>query len=132
MNCLENDKMKLMQEEREDFKQSKEVPQINWEEVFEKKESAFEDKETLQKRRKELEEELKRLELSYQEKIEAEKEAEKLRKEEAKKQIERLFVLAQEKGLPYAIEVAKSMKDPFILDLFHDLLAKDQTFKRFL
>ena len=123
--------MNLMEEKREK-EQFQPFSQIEWERIIEEKERGIEQKEELEKRKRELEEELKRLELSYQEKIEAEKEAEKLRKEEAKKQIERLFVLAQEKGLPYAIEVAKSMKDPFILDLFHDLLAKDQTFKRFL
>lgn len=119
--------------ENKEKKEISERPiQFNWEDFLEQREIKEKDKEEFSKRRKELEEELKKLEITYQEKIEAQREAERLRKEEAKKQIERLFSIAQEKGLSYAIEVAKSMKDPFILDLFHDLLAQNQTFRRFL
>lgn len=46
--------------------------------------------------------------------------------------IKQLFEVAYVKGLYYATELCKKTQDPFLLDLFHDILAKDGFYKRFL
>ncbi len=46
-------------------------------------------------------------------------------------QVDVLLKKAQEKGLPYANEMAKS-SSPLLLDAFHDRLAQDQLYKKFL
>jgi len=46
--------------------------------------------------------------------------------------LKKLLVIAKEKGLVFAIKVAKSMNDPFILDTLHDALAKEGFYKDFV
>lgn len=46
-------------------------------------------------------------------------------------QIKYLLVLAQTKGLCFAIQTAKQTKDPYLIDLFHDILAKQGLYKKF-
>lgn len=46
--------------------------------------------------------------------------------------IKKLLEIASAKGLYYATELCKRAKDPFLLDLFHDILAKDGFYKYFL
>ena len=45
--------------------------------------------------------------------------------------LEKLFSIAKKKGVIYAIHVAKKIDDPYILDAFHDLLAKEGYYKNF-
>ena len=45
-----------------------------------------------------------------------------IKPEPKEKQIELLSELAFEKGIPHAIEVAKRLDNPYILDEFHDAL----------
>jgi hypothetical protein len=45
---------------------------------------------------------------------------------DAKGKIEKLVVLAQEKGLPHAVSVARHMEDNYTLDEFHDRLIGDE------
>jgi len=46
--------------------------------------------------------------------------------------LKNLLKVAREKGVLYAIKVAKSMRDPFILDTLHDALAKEGLYKDFV
>ena len=48
-----------------------------------------------------------------------------------KEKIEHLLKIAREKGVVFAIKVAKEMKDPHILDILHDILAKEGYYKDF-
>ncbi len=43
-----------------------------------------------------------------------------------------LFNLAEEKGLGFALRVARKTKDPWLVDVFHDLLAKEGNYKKFI
>ena len=45
--------------------------------------------------------------------------------------IKSLLDIAQEKGLSFAISTAKKINDPYILDTFHDILIKDNIYKKF-
>ncbi len=46
--------------------------------------------------------------------------------------VERLFNLADSKGLFYAIEVAKKTGDGFLIDTFRDRLAQDKYYEKYL
>lgn len=75
--------------------------------------------------------EVEKMELEPKLKKQALKEAEKIEKFENLKKVKMLFDFAEKKGLSYAIEVAKSLKDHFLIDVFHDLLVKDEFYKKF-
>ncbi len=49
-----------------------------------------------------------------------------------KKKLDYLFKLAQSKGVVFAVNVAKKMNDPYVLDTFHDKLAREGYYKSFL
>ncbi len=61
-----------------------------------------------------------------------------LKKEEEEKKmivkskIKLFLALGEKKGLEYSINEVKKENDPFLLDLYHDVLAKDGSFKKFL
>lgn len=50
-----------------------------------------------------------------------------LREEKVKK----LVLVAQEKGVMYAVTMAKKMGDPYIMDMLHDSLAAQGLYKKF-
>lgn len=45
--------------------------------------------------------------------------------------IRKLLLIAEEKGVVYAVNVAKKMNDPYLLDTFHDALAEKGFYKKF-
>ncbi len=45
--------------------------------------------------------------------------------------IKKLLLIAQQKGVVYAVNVAKKMDDPYVLDMLHDALAKEGLYKKF-
>lgn len=49
-----------------------------------------------------------------------------------KEKIEHLLQLARDKGLVYAISVARKMNEPYLLDVLHDTLAREGFYKDFL
>ncbi len=49
-----------------------------------------------------------------------------------KDKIKNLLNLAEEKGLERSIKEAEKENDPFLLDVYHDVLAKEAAYKRFL
>ena len=49
-----------------------------------------------------------------------------------KKKLEYLLKITKDKGVIYAINVAKKMDDPYLLDTFHDALVKNGYYKDFL
>lgn len=63
---------------------------------------------------------------------EAEKKAKKIEFLGEKEKLEHLMRLAREKGVEFAVKVARNMGDPYILDLFHDLLVKEGFYRNFL
>ncbi len=59
------------------------------------------------------------------------------RQEEEKKllvksKVKELLKLAEEKGLEKSIREAEKENNPFLLDIYHDVLAKDGAYKKFL
>ena len=47
-----------------------------------------------------------------------------------KEKIEHLLKIARTKGLVYAISVARKMNEPYLLDVFHDTLAREGFYKK--
>lgn len=50
----------------------------------------------------------------------------------AEQTIQSLLSLAKSKGVVFSVNVARQMNDPYILDTFHDALAKEGYYKEFL
>lgn len=96
--------------------------------MVEKEKIEEKEKEEMEKLKREIERE----KLPYEAKIEIEKEAEIIKRKTTQGKIKHLLDLAQARGLAYAVEVAKKMDDPYLLDIFHDILAKEGLYKKFL
>lgn len=96
----------------------------------------------LQKRRfpieqeREIQEQLKKeiemMELNPELQMEAVQKAKKIEFLGEKEKLERLLTLADERGMEFAVKVAKEMNDPYVLDTFHDILVKEGFYKKFL
>ena len=78
----------------------------------------------------ELKKEIEMMELDDTEKVEAKKKAEKIEFLGEKEKVEHLLDLAREKGVVFAIQVAKKMGDSYILDILHDILAQEGLYKK--
>jgi len=122
MNEEEINKKSLDQEKLEIKKDNyqEEVVESQQEEKESRKEG-FEKKLVEEK----LGEELEKLEEDsekFEEEIEEEKEQIKNLEKEGK--LSRLLSVAQEKGAHFAVEIAKKMDDPYLLDALHDLLVR--------
>ncbi len=79
-----------------------------------------------------LQEDVEGLDLADDVKKQANVTAQSIQSLTAQKKIEELLAMAKDKGVVYAIHVAKGMDDPYILDTLHDVLAKDGQYKKFL
>ncbi len=60
------------------------------------------------------------------------KEDEEAKKSLIKGKIRRLLAVAEKKGLETSIKEARKENDPFLLDVYHDILAKDGAYKNLL
>ena len=60
------------------------------------------------------------------------KEEEEKKKLTVKNKIKLLLAVGEKKGLEFSIKEAKKENDPFLLDIYHDVLAKDGAYKKFL
>ncbi len=105
--------------ERERFVEQKITP--------ERKPEAKEDRIVLN----ELRQEIERMEMDDGTKAEAEKAREKIEFLGEKEKIEHLLQLAREKGVVFAIQVARKMNEPYLLDILHDTLANEGYYKDF-
>ena len=79
----------------------------------------------------ELRREIEMMELDDNLKAEAKKKAEKIEFLGEKEKIEHLLETAREKGLVFAIQVARRMNEPYLLDILHDTLAQEGYYKDF-
>jgi len=82
--------------------------------------------------RRELRKEIEVMQLSPELQEEAEKKAKKIEFLGEKEKLERLLIIAKERGVEFAVKVAKNMNDPYVLDVFHDILLKEGFYKKFL
>ncbi|MDP2741194.1 MAG: hypothetical protein Q8O66_00695, partial [bacterium] len=79
-----------------------------------------------------LKREIEAMEMDESLKGEAKKKADKIEFLGEKEKIKHLLGIAEEKGVLFAVGVAKDMKDPYLLDIFHDILAQEGYYKKFM
>lgn len=127
---MEKKNEKIEKETREDYEKEPSSAEalVGKKEILKKIELDEEEK----KMRGELEKEMEKIKLSPEVKVQAQKQSEEMKKQSVKGKIQHLLDLAQTQSVAYAIEVAQKMNDPYLLDLFHDTLAKEGLFKKFL
>jgi hypothetical protein len=77
----------------------------------------------------ELRREIETMEADDDAKAEAKKKAEKIEFLGEKEKLEHLLQTAREKGVVFAIQVARKMNEPYLLDVFHDILAREGFYK---
>jgi len=78
-----------------------------------------------------LKKEIEAMEMDENLKAEAKKKALKIEFLGEQEKIEHLLKIAHEKGVVFAIKTAREMQDPYLLDILHDLLAKEGFYKDF-
>jgi hypothetical protein len=109
---------KLYQEKEKKLKEEK--PEEK--ELFLKKERIIKEK---------LEEEILKIKLNPTLTDEAKKKAVQIKSLNEKEKLEYLLDMAKTNGVAFAVTVAKKMNDPYILDIFHDILAREGLYKKF-
>lgn len=83
--------------------------------------------------REALTREVQLMEMDENFKKEAQKKAREIQYLAEEDKIEHLLTVAKEKGVVLAVALATNMNDPFILDMLHDILAKEwDTYKQYL
>ncbi len=82
--------------------------------------------------RQELEREIELIRLDDNLKKIAEDKVKKIGSLDEEAKLEHLLLIAKERGVAFAIKVARDMNDPYILDTFHDLLARGGYYTKFL
>lgn len=80
----------------------------------------------------ELRQEIEKMEMDDTTKAEAEKKAQKIEFLGEKEKIEHLLKVAREKGIVFAIQVAKKTNDPYLLDVLHDILSQEGYYQKFV
>jgi len=88
-------------------------------------------KEELESIKEELRREIVAMDADPVLKQEAEQKAKKIGSLAISEMMEHLVEMAEKRGLKFAVSVAKKMNDPFVLDTFHDLLAREGYYKKF-
>jgi 5-bromo-4-chloroindolyl phosphate hydrolysis protein len=81
--------------------------------------------------REKLEEEMIKIKLSPSLTNEVEKRAVQVKSLDEKERLEYLLDITKASGVAFAVTVAQKMNDPYILDTFHDILAREGLYKKF-
>lgn len=78
-----------------------------------------------------LEEEIVKIKLSPQLSDDTKNKATQIKRLGKKGKLQRLLGIVEEKGVAFAVVVARKMNDPYVLDAFHDILAREGLYKKF-
>jgi len=80
----------------------------------------------------ELKREIELMQVDDNLKKEAEQKANKIQFLADDEKLKKLLDVAKNKGVIFAIQTAKKMNDPFLLDALHDILAKEGYYQKFI
>ena len=119
----------LLQEKKDVWEKAKEDASLAEKKELEKGKLPAEDEKAIQEQ---IRREIELMNLDESLAGEAQKQAQKIEFLGEKEKLEHLLAIAKEKGLAFAVNVAKNMNDPFILDSFHDMLVKEGFYRKFL
>ncbi|MCX6720418.1 MAG: hypothetical protein NTW11_01280 [Candidatus Staskawiczbacteria bacterium] len=125
--------MSLQDKKEELESQEKPVPfgeqaVVEQEKIPESKEAIRDEKEVSD----ELKREIELMQVDDSLKKQAEQKANKISFLADDDKLKQLMAVAREKGVVFAIKVAKTMNDPFLLDTLHDALAREGYYKDFV
>lgn len=98
-------------------------------EVAKKRERVLENEKIITEQ---LKREIEAMEIDENLEEEAKKKADKIEFLGEKEKLKHLLEIAEKKGVLFAVGVAKDMKDPYLLDTFHDILAQEGYYKKFM
>ena len=84
------------------------------------------------KEREKIEKKIEKVELPVKEEERLKKEAKEIEKMALPGKVSRLFEIALEEGLFSALKIAEATGDGYLIDVFHDLLAKNSFYKKFI
>lgn len=105
------------------------------EEIHEREKKKAERKEFLTEQekfiREKLEREIKLMKLSPKLQDDAVKKAQQIKTLDIQGKIKNLLAISDEMGVSFAVKVAEDMQDPYTLDIFHDILAREGLFKKY-
>lgn len=119
----------LLQEKKDVWEKAREESALAEKKELEKTKLPAEDEKAIQEQ---LKKEIELMQLDAGLAGEAQKQAQKIGFLDEEEKLAHLLAIAKEKGLAFAVNVAKNMNDPFILDSFHDILAKEGFYQKFL
>lgn len=97
-------------------------------EGIEKKEILINQEELI---KDQLQKEVEKIKLSPSLKDDVQQKAVQIQSLTPKGKLQKLLQLAQDRGVAFAVTVAKNMNDPYTLDTFHDTLAKEGLYQKF-
>jgi hypothetical protein len=80
---------------------------------------------------KELKKEIEAMDVAQNAKEQLNRHATTIQPLQEEEKVKQLLHLAKEKGVIYAVGVAKKMGDPYFLDKIHDILAQEGYYKQF-
>lgn len=133
---MQNDESKSKEKKEKAYIEKKDVWEKAREEAslieraeLEKTKISREDEKTI---RQQIRREIEMMELTPELQDEAVKKAKKIEFLGEKEKLEHLMAIAKERGVEFAIKVAENMNDPYVLDIFHDILVKEGFYKKFL
>ena len=81
--------------------------------------------------KEEIRRELQIMEQDENLKKESENKAKQIQTLGEEEKLKHLLQIAKSRGVAYAVKVANDMKDPYILDTFHDMLVREGLWRRF-
>ncbi|MBU3896053.1 hypothetical protein KKG36_01960 [Patescibacteria group bacterium] len=125
---MTDEKKDIYIKEKDVWEKQKEVQAEVDKKESEKSKLPIEDREAI---KQELLREIEMLNLSPELEDEAVEKAKKIEFLGEKEKLAHLLNVARERGLEFAVKMARNMNDPYILDVFHDLLIKEGLFKKF-
>jgi len=113
----------------------KNIPAVEQQMPFDKESEKTREMKEIAQNEKVIAEELRReielMQVDDNLKQQAEQKANKISFLADDDKLKNLMSLAREKGIVFAIKVAKSMNDPFVLDTLHDALVREGFYKDF-
>ena len=81
---------------------------------------------------RQIREEIENIDLDDSLKLQIQSQSNKIQPLKEEKKLKKLLEIAKKKGVVFAINIAKKMANPYILDTFHDILVKEGYYKKFL
>jgi len=110
------------------------LPETLEEPITQEPKEVLENKELLEDTalKEKIKQEIEKIGLDNDAKVQVQSSANSLNDLDEQKKIQRLLEITKKKGVVFAVKVAQKMNNPYVLDVFHDTLAKNGYYKDLL